>query len=446
MRRFRETLDQSWTYKRGGKHPSGEPAPGLLLLFTNGEPALRAIPLRSGALTLGRDELELEDSRLSRRHAEARFDGQRWHLKDLGSRNGTFVDGKPITGELATDRARLLRVGDSLFGLLSDVRGFEGAVVELRDGVLVGPTLRQRWDEIERAAQGGDTLHVTGESGTGKELAARHFHRSGKRAGGPFVAVNCAAIPPNLAERLLFGAKKGAYSGADADAEGHVQAANGGTLFLDEIAELEPPVQAKLLRVLESREVTALGASKPKPVDLGVVSATHQDLRAAAGAGKFRQDLFFRIARPQVTLPPLRDRIEEIPWLVQRALTPSPAHVSLVEECLLRPWPGNVRELMVELKHAQLEAAKQKSQRVEVEHLSAEAGRELEASGEAQPPGGGASALSDDQILEALRRENGNVTRTARAIGWHRNQLRRWLAKNRVDPAQLGDAEHEPEA
>jgi transcriptional regulator of acetoin/glycerol metabolism len=439
VRRFRETLDQSWTYRRGsGKRGSGEPAPGLLLLFTNGEPALRAIPLRNGALTLGRDELELEDSRLSRRHAEARFVGQRWHLKDLGSKNGTFVDGKPVTGELVTDRARLLRVGDSLFGLLSDVRGFEGAVVELRDGLLVGPTLRQRWDEIERAAEAGDTLHVTGESGTGKELAARHFHRSGKRASGPFVAVNCAAIPPNLAERLLFGAKRGAYSGADADAEGHVQAANGGTLFLDEIAELEPAVQAKLLRVLESREVTALGASKPKSVELGVVSATHQDLRAAAGAGKFRQDLFFRIARPHVTLPPLRDRIEEIPWLVQRALAPSAAHVSLIEECLLRPWPGNVRELLVELKHAQLEAAKQKAPRVEVEHLGADAGRELEASADSQSSAG-APALSDDQVMEALRKEGGNVTRAARAMGWHRNQLRRWLTKKNVDPSQLGD-------
>jgi transcriptional regulator of acetoin/glycerol metabolism len=445
VRRFRETLDQSWTYRRGNKRSSGEPTPGLLLLFTNGEAALRAIPLRNGALTLGRDELELDDSRLSRRHAEAHFDGQRWHLKDLGSKNGTFVDGKPVTGELVTDHARLLRVGDSLFGLLSDVRGFEGAVVELRDGSLIGPTLRQRWDEIERAAQAGDTLHVTGESGTGKELAARHFHKSSKRAGGPFVAVNCAAIPPNLAERLLFGAKRGAYSGADADADGHVQAANGGTLFLDEIAELDSAVQAKLLRVLESREVTALGASKAKPVDIGVVSATHQDLRAAAGTGKFRQDLFFRIARPHVMLPPLRDRIEEIPWLLQRALAPSAAHVSLVEECLLRPWPGNVRELLVELKHAQLEAANKKSPRVEVEHLGADAGRELQTAG-AGDAAGSAPELSDDQVLEALRKEGGNVTRAARAIGWHRNQLRRWLSKNNVDPTQLGDGGTDPEA
>jgi transcriptional regulator with PAS, ATPase and Fis domain len=428
MRKFNETIDQSWTFRR--KSNARHPVPGLLLLFTDGKASLRALPLVDGVLTLGRSEAGIDDARMSRQHAEARFDGKIWRIRDLGSRNGTFVDGVQVTGEHSGEEARVVRTGGSLFGLLSDVRAFENAVVEHRDGVVAGPTLRRTWDEIARAAENGDSLHVTGESGSGKELAARHFHRSSPRASGPFVAVNCAAIPPNLAERLLFGAKKGAYSGADADADGYVQAAHGGTLFLDEIAELEQAVQAKLLRVLESREVLALGSSKPRKVEIGLVSATHQDLRALSASGKFRHDLFFRIARPHVSLPRLRDRLEDIPWLIDAELAKVSklgAHVSLVEACLLRPWPGNVRELAVEIRNAASAAEKAKSARVEAHHLAEHAGLSLD---ETAPEETEAPEPSAEQIAEALKREGGNVTRAARALGWHRNQLRRWLAKH----------------
>src|SRR5262249_35010222 len=155
---------------------------------------------------------------------------------------------------------------------------------------VVGPALQLARQQIERAAKGGDCVLLTGPSGTGKELAARAYHAATGRK-GPFIAVNCATIPSGLAERLLFRAKKGAYSGADADAEGYVQAANGGTLFLDELADLDPIVQPKLLRMLEEHEIVELGASRPRKVDLRVCVATLKDLRAEVAAKRFREDL-----------------------------------------------------------------------------------------------------------------------------------------------------------
>ena len=175
----------------------------------------------------------------------------------------------------------------------------------------------------------------------------------------------------------MFGAKRGAYSGADADAAGYLQEADGGTLFLDEIAELDAQVQAKLLRALESKEILPLGAAKPRKVELGFVSATNKDLRALVAAGALREDLYFRIGSPAVTLPPLRNRPEEIAPLVAgemaKAAPALTAHVSLVEQCLLRPWPGNVRELIAEVRAA-AQTALADGNRVTARHLSATAG------------------------------------------------------------------------
>src|SRR5262249_30230012 len=216
----------------------------------------------------------------------------------------------------------------------------------------------------------GSTLHITGETGSGKELAARRFHETGPRPDGKFIAVNCATIPAALAERLLFGARKGAYSGADTDTEGYVQAAHGGSLFLDEVAELELAVQAKLLRVLETREVVPLGGSHGKKVDVRFCSATHGGLRARVADGRFREDLFFRIGRPEVRLPPLRERAEEIPWLVQAALEGATAHVSLVERALACAGRGNTRELALETREAARPAASEAGAEVQARPLA----------------------------------------------------------------------------
>jgi transcriptional regulator with PAS, ATPase and Fis domain len=274
---------------------------------------------------------------------------------------------------------------------------------------------------------------MTGDTGTGKELAARRFHSTSERKGGPFVAVNCAAVPAAIAERLFFGAKKGAYSGADQDAEGYVLAANEGTLFLDEIGELDLDVQAKLLRALETREVMPLGAARPKVVSFGLVSATHEDLRQRVADGKFRDDLYFRIGRPAVALPPLRERKEEIPWLIARVAEREkapPLQVSLIEAALLRPWPGNVRELLVEIKSA-IAAAAREGAGVRASHLPPNAGMSVgpapSSSAAADEPSW--RGLTRDKVAAVLQAEHGNVSATARALGIHRTQLRRLLER-----------------
>ncbi|AUX45569.1 sigma-54 dependent transcriptional regulator [Sorangium cellulosum] len=430
------------------------PTPGLVLVFSVDRPRCDVFPLKNGELALGRDDLagvSLDDPQMSRRHVRVGYVAGRWDVEDLGSRNGTWVDGKPLTGKRAGAALRVVRAGSSVFLLAGDVEPLRAAGVTA-GGTVLGPALVRVWDAIARAARFGSTLHITGESGTGKEHAARAFHALGPRGDGPFVAVNCAAIPEGLAERLLFGARKGAYSGATADADGYVQAARGGVLFLDEIAELDLGVQAKLLRTLETREVIPLGASRPATVDFALVSATHKDLRARVAAGELREDLFFRIARPEVRLPRLRDRLEEIPWLVCAAIKeadaaaaqedgeggmPLRAHASLIEACLRRAWPGNVRELLAESRMAAQEARSEASAWVEATHLSPSAGQDFpSAPSPSAPPAaagvraGRATSLPPDTVIEeALRREGGKVARAARVLGIHRTQLRRWLAR-----------------
>jgi DNA-binding NtrC family response regulator len=421
------TLDQSTARKAA---PRGRSVPGLLLVFAAGKPTFRAFELGDGAAVLGREgALAIDDPRLSRRHAEVTAEGGRFTVRDLGSRNGSFRDGIAVAESPA--EFRVLRMADSLLIAVADLRPFSAAAVEKADDVVLGPQMRTVFAEIVEAARSSETLHITGETGTGKELAARAFHQHG--GGGPFVGVNCAGIPTALAERLLFGARRGAYSGADADAEGHLQAADGGTLFLDEVAELSLEVQAKLLRVLETREVVPLGAQKSVKVKVRICSATHGDLSARVAAGQFRQDLYYRLGLPRVELPALRDRLEEVPWLIAHALErlrPAlAAHVSFVEAALLRPWPGNIRELLVEVADAARRAAGGK--RLEAEHLAARAGL---------PPGEPAEADPDRlraEVERALSRAGGNISQAARTLGMHRTQLRRYLGEAAIDPARF---------
>jgi DNA-binding NtrC family response regulator len=446
-----------------------------VLVLSAGQPASRVLRVSAAGIELGRDHPVFAgsvDGRLSRRHARVRWDGRRFEVTDLGSRNGTSVDGVPLRPDAPQTMTRLLRVGDSILVPARDVEPHERLGVRVADGRVEGPTLQLALRTAAHAARLGSVLHITGESGAGKEGLARAFHAAGPARDGPFQAVNCAAIPEGVAERLLFGAKRGAYSGADADADGYVQAAHGGTLFLDEVAELSLAVQAKLLRFLETREVLPLGAARPRQVDLRFCSATHRDLRALVAAGKLREDLYFRIAAPHVAVPPLRDRPEEIPFLVAAelarvaaampasaavALTP---HPSLLEACLLRVWPGNVRELAAEIRSAAqsvlaadlspeprpggarapkggaLEGAPRlEAARVEARHLRPLAGSALAApppSGdgpEEGPPSPPAAAPSGNKarITLALKLFEGNVSAAARELGVHRTQLRRWM-------------------
>jgi len=441
--------------ERGSQPPEAHadlaPAPGLVLVFAERRPTLAVFPVRE-QLALGRGPCDggvLDDRRISREHALVRWSGAEFVVQDRGSRNGSCVDGRAAAAHGWVPLRRVLRIGDSIFLAVGDTGSFQADdAVRVHDGRVSGPTSQRLAAAIARAAQHGHSLHLHGESGVGKEGAARLFHAAGPSARGPFVAVNCAAIPPGIAERLLFGARRGAYSGQDHHTEGYVQAAHGGTLFLDEVAELDLQVQAKLLRVLDSGEVLALGATRPQPVELRVCSATHKDLADEVATGRLREDLYYRLGRPALAIPPLRSRLEEIPQLVAITLQQLSAelwpHASLVEACMLRSWPGNIRELITEIRVAGQEAIGEGSAKVMGSHLSARAGVAL-----ARPPVAAAAeepgevALDPEKLATlrerpkapesraalaaVLRAVSGNVSQAARVLGMHRTQLRRLL-------------------
>jgi DNA-binding NtrC family response regulator len=428
----------------------GTPVPGCVLVFSGDSPTLLPLRLPATGLILGRELLgsQSTDDRISRQHARIRWTGDRFAVTDLDSRNGTYAGGLRVTGEIPIEPTCVLRTGRTIALLLADIRPFEESAVDVRNEAVVGPTLAVSWQQVARAARAGTTLLLTGESGTGKELAARVFHDAAidsKAATGQLIAVNCAAIPAGVAERLLFGTRRGAYSGADRDAEGYLAAADNGTLFLDEIGDLDLAVQTKLLRVLETGELLPLGAARPQPVRLRVVAATLKDLRSEVVAGRFREDLYYRIGRPEVRIPPLRGRLEEVPWLIWREIqkvdTHLALHVSLVEACMVRPWPGNLRELIGEIRRAAHAALDGSRTAVRAEDLDERAGTALASGlGGIEPRNDGPpttlpmkrkpTVMPDRAAIErALKAERGNVTRAARALGIHRNQLRRWLAR-----------------
>jgi transcriptional regulator of acetoin/glycerol metabolism len=417
--------------------------PGMVIIFASGRPSARVVELGKSGVELGRGLPEgcfEDDDRVSRHHVRITGKGPSFVVEDLESRNGTFVNGLRLDGAATYPSGALVRIGRSLVWLVDDTSPFEThATHALGSGPVVGGQLRVAHADIALAARAHDTLYIRGETGSGKELAARAFHdaRHGSGSSAPFVAVNCAAIPQGLAERLLFGAKRGAFSGATTDSDGYVQAADGGTLFLDEVADLEPLVQGKLLRVLESREVMPLGTSTAKAVTLSVCAASHKSLRDEVLAGRFREDLYFRIGRPEVLIPRLHERLDEIPIHVARELKELDpelgASIDFIEACALRAWPGNVRELYREIKSAAHKAVAEGVNIVDERHLAPEAGVafarksiEPETAGDPVdlrlPP-------TDEAIEKALGENDGNVRGTARALGMHRNQLRRWMEK-----------------
>lgn len=418
--------------------------PGVVLVSSAGAPCFEVVPLRAGALELGREQLDamhIEDERVSRQHLGLGVSGSAasvWTVRDLGSRNGTRVDGVAIEGAWAGPAPRVIRIGQTLIVPKADVTLHVTHGLSASAEAVVGPQLRALHEQITAIARSGQNLLISGPSGAGKELAAQVFHRARAGAGErPFVALNCATIPEGLAERLLFGARRGAYSGAVSDAAGLVQAADHGTLFLDEIGDLPLEVQAKLLRVIETKQVLPIGALEPIPVAFSICAATLKDLRAEVVAGRFREDLYFRVARPELTLPALAQRPEEIPWLIQRALEqaegagPRVADVEFVEACLLRAWPGNVRELLSEVRSAAALAG-EAAQVVGLEQLPASAGVSLRS----QPPTR-AGEPPMDSIERALWAASGNVSQAALELGITRSKVRRFVDKAGLDLAAM---------
>jgi two-component system response regulator GlrR len=295
---------------------------------------------------------------------------------------------------------------------------------------------------LERAAGIESNVLVVGETGTGKELAAHAIHAASARKNGPFVVVDCGALPAYLVESELFGHERGAFTGASEARAGAFATATGGTLFLDEIGELPLDLQPKLLRALESREVKPVGSNRYRPVDLRVIAATNRDLRAEVGAGRFRSDLFFRLAVLEVPIPPLREHLHDLPLLVDRlaadlaiSLGERVAREHLLADLARHSWPGNVRELR---NHLERLAAFEEPSPFEF----ALPGKHAITPDVTQP-----MKVERQRFIEAferaylervLARENGNVTRAARAAGLDRMHFYRllWRAglKRRTGP------------
>jgi transcriptional regulator with GAF, ATPase, and Fis domain len=407
-------------------------APAIVMVATGSQPAQLVLPVPA---ELGRriaaagKTHDVDDERMSRDHALVTTERGQWLISDRDSRNGTFVDGERVQGEVRRRGDVVLRLGHTVFVLVADGRGRGGD--DLPDQV-VGPELARIYADVRRHAA-SDTLLIHGESGSGKELAAQLYHDAGPRAGGPFVAVNCAAIPEGVAERLLFGSKKGAFSGA-VDAIGHFQMAHGGTLFLDEVADLDDAVQAKLLRAIETREVVPVGATGGTPVDIGVVAASHRELRQAVAERRFRDDLYYRLALTTVHMPPLRVRKVDIARLVQREVAAVSRklapHARLIEACCIRPWPGNIRELRSAVRQAAGDALAAGRDIVRVEDLATTAGMPL---GPTEPslerPKPTAGEIDRDAVVAALARANNVVSVAARSLGLYRTQLYRLMEK-----------------
>jgi DNA-binding NtrC family response regulator len=287
------------------------------------------------------------------------------------------------------------------------------------------PELAARFDELRRIAQSDVPVLVGGPTGTGKERVAAAIHAMSRRSGS-FVPVNCGALPAALVESELFGHKKGAFSGAIADAPGLVVASSGGTLFLDEIGDLPLPAQAALLRVLEEHEVRAVGATAVTRVDLRVVAATHRDLDAMSEAGTFREDLLARLAGFELELPPLAERRVDLGAMLAEITPDATFAAATIRALLAYTWPRNVRELVRALERA---AALAGNGEITPAHLSDEV-----ATAKFTAPPIAAPDARRDELVALLEKHKGNVSKVAADLGRVRQQVQRWLKRYGLDP------------
>jgi DNA-binding NtrC family response regulator len=425
------------TYEERG---ASEDSPWALRILHAADAALAGRVLVLGErLRIGRRggdglDLALEDGRVSRRHATVSRVAGGLEIEDHDSKNGTFVRGARVVRRRPLAQGDLVRIGETLLELDRVAAAEAGEA----DPVLLGdsPALRRLLLAIDRVATATGTVLVVGETGAGKELVARRLHeRSGRP--GPLVAVNCGAIPATLVEATLFGHRKGAFTDAAADATGFFAGAAGGTLFLDEIGVLPLELQPKLLRVLESREYFPVGATTARRSDARVVAATNVELRAEAEAGRFRRDLYARLAEHRLDVPPLRARRADVPILVRHFLAQlAPGwsvglSASFLEPLLLHDWPMNVRELRAVVQAVAL--ARPAAPALAREHLPP-------ALLGALPPGTvprRASAPLRDELERLLQEHKGNVGRLAERLGTRRTQVYRWLARHGIDATRF---------
>jgi transcriptional regulator with PAS, ATPase and Fis domain len=423
----------------------------------------------SGTLTIGRGEsnaVRVDDPLASRSHAclHVRVDGDGMYLEDLGSINGTRIKEQvlPRGEKVRVAVGETIQIGSSV--LIVQHRSKRTPLVRpetLRDEEAVAPpTYSANENEAmlrirqlaERAAAGTINVLITGETGVGKELLAETVHRLSPRRNGPYVCLNCAALSETLLESELFGHERGAFTGAVQAKPGLMETAHGGTLFMDEVGELPMPTQAKLLRVLETREVARLGSVKPRKIDLRFLAATNRDLEAEVARGAFRRDLYFRLNGITLTIPPLRARTGEIKRLAETFVSQICRELGRPEPVIPRPvmsllesyaWPGNIRELKNMMERAVLLCA---GSVIETEHLPMDKlgsspsnpglpgvpglpGLQVVASATTAPAG---PPDERQRIIDALTACAGNQSRAAKMLGMPRRTFVARLDQYRI--------------
>jgi transcriptional regulator with GAF, ATPase, and Fis domain len=402
------------------------------------------------------NHLALADPTVSRAHCELRVRAETVVIKDCGSTNGTYVEGVLLReGEVKPGTS--VRVGNSVFRIESaGLPSFVPVSGNNSFGELLGESLEMRrvYAVLERIAASPTTVLIEGETGTGKDVAARALHAASPRKDGPFVPVDCGAIPENLIESELFGHVRGAFSGALGDRRGVFEEAHGGTLFLDEIGEMPLAVQAKLLRALETRSVRRVGSNQERPIDVRIVAATNRSLASAANAGTFREDLYYRLAVVELRMPPLRARVEDIPVLAAHffARFAGPEQTlpaSFLHTLSTRAFPGNVRELRnfiersVTLGFVEGDAP---NPRQELLQTVTDAG--LESVVPLHLPLKDARQVWTESfehiyVRSMLKKTSGNLTRAAELSGVNRRFLQRLVARLGLRDSDTSDSDDE---
>jgi two-component system response regulator AtoC len=426
-------IGESTVPEDGGRGVADGPL--TLLVLSHEGPAEYALP-EGGSVTIGRSEkadVRIDHPSVSRAHAAVEVRDGALTVCDLGSVNGVRVRGhRPAPGEaVAFDVGDVIEVGQATLLVLArrlTMPPPAPSIAHHAGTVLLHPAMVRLYELVARVAASDINVLVLGETGVGKELLAEALHRGSARSDQALVRVNCAALSPSLVESELFGHEKGAFTGATVARPGLIEAAHGGTLFLDEVGELPLPLQAKLLRVLEDRQVLRVGAQRARAINLRFVAATHRDLRAEAVTGAFRRDLYYRLNGISLTIPPLRERAVEIGPLATHflaAATPPPRHTTLAPAVVAaleaHDWPGNVRELRNAVARALLVAGERP---IAVDDLP----EEVYARRPSSPVEGSdlrdeIEALERRRIEDALARTQGNQTHAALLLGMPRRTL-----------------------
>jgi two-component system, NtrC family, response regulator AtoC len=430
-----------------GVEPSA-PAPQQTFLVVRSKTGVALIDAPTeGEWLIGREPdapIFVDDKRVSRRHGKLHFSAGALALEDLGSRNGTSVNGQRMApgSSVKLGIGDVVQVGDGEIVVAARASRHPTPAVDgaedLGDVVVADPEMARLYADVRKVARmPTTTVLIVGETGTGKDVLARRLHAWSPRADKPFARLNCAGIPETLLESELFGYERGAFTGADRRKLGYFEATAGGTLFLDEIGELSAGAQVKLLNVLENRSVVRLGGTAEVPVDVRVVCATHRDLPTLVAEERFRADLYFRISPFVVHIPPLRQRRTEIPLLAnvfaqqitaQLGYPPPLLSPAVMAMLTAHAWPGNARQLRNALEHA---FAVSEGSVLEVEHFAPEIRGEAALSAIMAPRAHLNRDAERALIEQALVAEGGNQTRAAARLGMPRRTLVYKLAQYR---------------